>query len=148
LERKFAREAARDCSMTACGVGPVSTLSRTPRAISRTSYGQIISKFRSWQHRVQSTSANCRFDQTADRRHKTDRPWPLSGARYFTSNVTSALRCDTVEKVENSAAPKISRCNHKIESFSVGGRGVHLCIVHHGSRNGRSSTLNDHADLS
>jgi hypothetical protein len=52
LARRFARQVARDCSMTACDVGPVSTLSRTARATLPTSYRHIISKLRSWQRRA------------------------------------------------------------------------------------------------
>jgi hypothetical protein len=73
LVRRFARRAARDCCTTACGGGTGPTSSRTGRATSRTFSGRIISKFRSSQRRARSTSANCRFDQTADRRHRRDR---------------------------------------------------------------------------
>jgi hypothetical protein len=50
--------------------GRVSTWSRSARAILRTSYRQIISKLRSWQGRARSTSTDCRFENTAERRHR------------------------------------------------------------------------------
>jgi uncharacterized protein (DUF2235 family) len=69
LARRFAREVARDCSMTACDAGLGAISLRIGRATSQTLCRQIISKLPSWQRRARSTSANCRFDKTADRRH-------------------------------------------------------------------------------
>jgi hypothetical protein len=48
--------------------------------------GQIISKLRCWQPRTRSTSANCRFDKTTDRRHRRGDLslclfWPMSASR-------------------------------------------------------------------
>jgi hypothetical protein len=66
LARRFARQVARVCSTTA---GPGATSLRIGRATSQILCRQIISKLRCWRRRARSTSANFRFDKTADRRH-------------------------------------------------------------------------------
>jgi hypothetical protein len=69
LERMFARQVVRACFTTACGVAPAAIPSPIGHATSSTSYRRTISKLRCWQRRARSTSANCRFENTADRRH-------------------------------------------------------------------------------
>src|ERR1700676_1523187 len=83
VARRFAREVARDCSMTACDVGPGAASSRIGHATSQTLCRHIISKLRSWRRRARSTSANCRCDAREE---------PLSFRPNFDSPIKPTVR--------------------------------------------------------